>query len=158
VAATGNVLVIAGLALAHVLPDLRSGFRSPAITRTFPVAATDFVAADLPPGHVFNQYGWGGYLVYRLWPRESVYIYGDAAVMGDQFLNEYQSVNVLHADYLRVLDRRGVTWVIYPSGDPLAVVLQQSPDWRLVFQDKVASVLVRGSGATEAYLARHAHL
>lgn len=153
------LLAIAGLALTtHVLPDLRSGFRSPAITKTFPVAATDFVAADPPPGHVFNQYGWGGYLIYRLWPKESVYIYGDAAVMGDQFLNEYQSVNVLHPDYRQVLDRRGVTWVIYPTGDPLEVVLQQSTDWTLVFQDKVASVLVRGSGPTQAYLARHARL
>jgi hypothetical protein len=153
------LLAIAVLALgAHALPDLRSGFRSQAVTKTFPVAATDFLATDLPPGHVFNQYGWGGYLVYRLWPQESVYIYGDAAVMGDQFLNEYQSVNVLHSDYRQVLDRRGVTWVIYPTGDPLEVVLRQSPDWRLVFQDKVASVLVRGSGATQAYLARHAPL
>jgi hypothetical protein len=153
------LLAIAGLAVAaHVLPDMRSGLRSPAITKTFPVAASDFVATDLPPGHLFNQYGWGGYLIYRLWPREKVYIYGDAAVMGDQFLYEYQSVNVLHADYAQVLDRRGVTWVVYPTGDPLEVVLQQSPDWRLVFQDKVASVLVRRSGSTEGYLARHARL
>ena len=159
--ATNLVVLVAIAALAlttRVLPDPRSGFRSPAITKSFPVAATDFVATDLPPGHVFNQYGWGGYITYRLWPRASVYIYGDAAVMGDQFLNEYQGVNVLHADYLQMLDRRGVTWGMYPTGDPLVVVLQQSPDWRLVFQDKVGSVLVRTSSETESYLARHARL
>jgi hypothetical protein len=151
------LLAIGTLALAtHVIPDARSGFRSKAIVTSFPVAAVDFVEADLPPGHVFNQYGWGGYLVYRVWPRQQVYIYGDAAVMGDDFLNEYQSVNVIRPEYRQVLDRRGVTWVIYPTADPLEVVLEQSPDWQLVYRDKVASVLVRKSDATQAYLARHA--
>jgi hypothetical protein len=153
------LVAIGALALGtHVIPDIRSGFRSKAITSSFPVAAVDFVAADLPPGHVLNQYGWGGYLVYRIWPRQQVYIYGDAAVMGDAFLNEYEDVNVIRPDYRQVLDRRGVTWVIYPTADPLEVVLEQSSDWQLVHQDKVASVLVRKIDATQTYLARHARL
>jgi hypothetical protein len=147
--------VVAIVALAQVLPNLRSGFRSTAISRDYPVAAVDFVQADPPPGNVFNQYGYGGYLVYRMWPKTNVYIYGDAAVMGDPFLNEYQGVAVIHSDYGQVLDRRGVTWVIYSTGEALEVVLQQSPDWRLVYQDKVASVLVRRGPAVTAYLARH---
>jgi hypothetical protein len=151
------LLVIAALALTtHVIPDVRSGFRSKAIASSFPVNAVDFVEKDLPPGHVFNQYGWGGYLVYRVWPRQQVYIYGDAAVMGDAFLNEYQSVNAIRPDFRQVLDRRGVTWVIYATDDPLEVVLQQSPDWKLVYRDSLASVLVRRADATQAYLARHA--
>ncbi|HXA43383.1 MAG TPA: hypothetical protein VNV65_10790 [Candidatus Solibacter sp.] len=151
------VLALLGvLALSHVLPAIQSGFRSKAVTRDYPVAAVDFVASDPPPGHVFNQYGWGGYLVYRMWPQLPVFIYGDAAVMGDPFLNEYQSVAVLQRDYLGVLDRRGVTWVIYSTGQPLEVVLQQTPGWRLVYQDKVASVLVRSGPETESYLARYA--
>jgi hypothetical protein len=151
------LLAIAVLALGtQVIPNVRAGFHSKAITTSFPVGAVDFVDTDLPPGHVFNQYGWGGYLVYRIWPRQQVYVYGDAAVMGDAFLNEYQSVNTLRPQFRQVLDRRGVTWVIYPTDDPLEVVLQQSPDWQLVYRDKVASVLVRKSDATQAYLSRHA--
>lgn len=149
------LLVVAGVVGLKVVPSLESGFRSSAVTKSFPVAAVDFVERDPPPGRVFNQYGWGGYLIYRLWPQQSVYIYGDAAVMGDPFLNEYQSVNVLRPDYLKTLDRRGVTWVLYPTDDPLEVVLQQSPDWQLVYRDKIASVLVRRGSDSQAYLARH---
>jgi hypothetical protein len=151
------LLAIGVLALAtHVIPDIRSDFRSKAIVSSFPVSAADFVTSDLPPGHVFNQYGWGGYLVYRTWPRQQVYIYGDAAVMGDAFLNEYQSVNAIRPDFRQTLDHRGVTWVIYATDDPLEVVLQQSPDWKLVYRDRLASVLVRQTDATQDYLARHA--
>jgi hypothetical protein len=48
--------------------------------------------------------------------------------------------------------------VIYATGEPLEVVLQQSQDWQLVYQDNAASVLVRKSSAATAYLARHASL
>jgi hypothetical protein len=150
------LVAVAIVALAQVLPNLRSGFRSAAITKDYPVAAVDFVRADPPPGHVFNQYGYGGYLIYRMWPQLEVYIYGDAAVMGDPLLNEYQGLAVIHSDYKQVLDRRQVAWVIYATGEPLEVVLQQSQDWQLVYQDKVASVLVRRSPRAADYLARHA--
>jgi hypothetical protein len=152
------LLVVAIVALAQVLPNLRSGFHSTAITRDYPVGAVDFVETDPPPGRVFNQYGYGGYLVYRMWPRLSVYIYGDAAVMGDPFLNEYQGVAVIHPDYKKVLERRQVSWVVYATGEALEVVLQQSPDWQLVYQDKVASVLVRRNSESAGYLTRHASL
>ena len=151
------LVAIAVLALGtQVIPDLRSGFRSTAITKSFPVAAVDFVETDLPPGHVFNQYGWGGYLTYRTWPRQQVFIFGEAALMGDPLLLEYQAVNTIHPDYRQKLEQRGVTWVIYPTADPLEVVLEQSPDWQLVYQDKVASVLVLKNDVTQAYRARHA--
>ena len=152
------LVVVAIVALSQVLPSLRSGFRSIAIKKDYPVAAVDFVQADPPPGHVFNQYGYGGYLIYRMWPQLEVYIYGDAAVMGDPFLNEYQGLAVIHPNYKETLDRREVSWVIYATGEPLEVVLQQSQDWQLVYQDNAASVLVRKSSAATAYLARHASL
>jgi hypothetical protein len=152
------LVTVATVTLTQVVPNLRSGFRSAAITKEFPVAAVDFVEADQPPGNVFNQYGYGGYLVYRMWPRLNVYIYGDAAVMGDPFLDEYQGLAVIHADYQRVLEKRQVTWVMYATGEPLEVVLERSPDWQLVYQDKVASVLVRRGPGTATYLSRHAAL
>jgi hypothetical protein len=152
------LVIVAGVALSYVVPHVRSGFRSTAITNDYPVSAVDFVQSDPPPGNLFNQYGYGGYLIYRMWPQLRVYIYGDAAVMGDPFLDEYQGLAVIHSDYKRVLDSRRVVWVIYATGEPLEVVLQQSPDWQLVYQDKVASVLVRRSPETADYLSHHAPL
>jgi hypothetical protein len=47
---------------------------------------------------------------------------------------------------------------MYATGEPLEVVLERSPDWQLVYQDKVASVLVRRGPGTATYLSRHTAL
>jgi len=148
------VLVVLVLLVVKV-PDLRQTTTTQAVRSQFPVAALDALGTDLPPGNVFNAYGWGGYFVYRLYPSRRVYIYGDAAVMGDPFLTEYESVENLHSDYLQVLDRRGVTWVLDRSDAPLVSVLRNSTDWATVYRDNLATVLVRRTGATRTYLARH---
>lgn len=149
------MVVVALVALVVTVPAAASGFRSKQITSDYPVAAVDYLAPDVPPGHMFNQYGWGGYLVYRLWPKERVYVYGDAAVMGDTFLNEWQSVEVIHPDFRATLDRRGVTWVIDPPNTQLLVALSQTAEWVQVYTDSHAAVMVRRSAATQDWLARH---
>ena len=153
-----NALIL-GLVAVSVLvvaiPHVRSGPTSPAVTRDYPVAAVDSLRGDPPPGQMFNQYGWGGYLTYRLWPGRKVFIYGDAAVMGDAFLNEYESVEILKPTYRQTLDRRQVTWVIDYSGDPLDVALEQTGEWVPTYRDSQAVILVRRTAATADYLARH---
>ena len=45
------------------------------------------------PLKIFNQYGEGGYLAYRLSAHgDRVYIFGDAALMGDALLHSYGDV------------------------------------------------------------------
>ena len=149
------IFILAVIVFVATAPGWSSNPRSKAVRRDYPVAALDHIAADPPPGNLFNQYGWGGYLVYRLWPLRQVYIYGDAAVMGDAFLREYEAIQNLHPDYSAILQRRQVAWVIFPRDAPLEVVLRDSPDWVVVYHDRLASVLVRRSPQTRAYLGSH---
>jgi len=149
------LLIVAIPMLLLEIPAFGSNPRSSAIMHDYPVKALDSVQNDLPPGHVFNQYGWGGYFVYRIWPSQSVFIYGDAAIMGDSFLNEYEGVAHLGPDYLRTLEMRRVTWVLDATDGPLVNVLRNSSGWALIYKDKVASLLVRRSDETAAYLERH---
>jgi hypothetical protein len=151
------LLIVAGAIAVYAFPRVTAGFRSPLVTRTYPVAAVDYIEDDPPPGHMFNNYGWGGYLVYRLWPKQEVFVYGDAAVMGDPFLREYQAVSTLHPDYLDILDRHGVTWVLYPTNDPFETVMAHSNGWILVQQDGDASLLVKRTAETQDWLARHGY-
>ncbi|MDQ6748038.1 MAG: hypothetical protein M3010_08050 [Candidatus Dormibacteraeota bacterium] len=153
-----NLVVLAVVSLfvlATVTPAAGSGLRSPRVRQDYPVAAVDYLAPDPPPGHMFNQYGWGGYLTYRLWPGQKVFIYGDAAVMGDGFLNEFQSVEVIRPGYRDTLERRGVSWVIDSPAVPLLVALGETHQWVRVYSDKQATVLVHRTPQTQDWLARH---
>jgi hypothetical protein len=157
---TLNALILLGVTIAVLvvsIPHVRSGPTSPAVRKDYPVAAVDSLQADPPPGQMFNQYGWGGYLTYRLWPQKKVFIYGDAAVMGDPFLNEFQSIELIRPNFRDTLRARNVTWVIDSPGIPLLVALSQTDEWVQVYSDTVATVMVHRTPGTAAWLARHGH-
>jgi hypothetical protein len=44
----------------------------------FPLRAAVFLEADPPAGPIFNHYDWGGYLIWKLYPRTPVFIDGRA--------------------------------------------------------------------------------
>ena len=92
---------------------------------------------------MFNQFIWGGYLLYRLYPRYQVFIDGQTDFYGEELTREYGQVVTLSPQWDKVLDRYGVSWVIIPVDAPLAVHLAALKDWRLLYQDQVASVFVR---------------
>jgi hypothetical protein len=151
------LLAVMTFVLVVAIPHVRSGPTSDAVRKDYPVAAVDALQADLPPGQMFNQYGWGGYLTYRLWPQRKVFIYGDAAVMGDPFLDEFQSVELIRPNFRDTLRARKVTWVIDSPGVPLVVALSQTDEWVQVYSDRVATVMVRRTPDTAGWLARHGH-
>jgi hypothetical protein len=113
---------------------------------SYPVAAADWLAAHPQIGtRMYNQYGWGGYLANRFYPDQNrrVFIFGEAALMGDQLLNEYQDVQTLRPDWKQVLDRYGVDYIIYNKDAALSNVLATQPEWTLVYEDKVAVIYIR---------------
>ena len=113
---------------------------------SYPLGAADWLASHPEVGtHMYNQYGWGGYLAYRFYPQKNrqVFIFGEAALMGDNLLNEYEDVQTLRSDWKRILDKYGVDYVVYNKGEALSNVLATQPDWTLVYQDSVAVIFVK---------------
>jgi hypothetical protein len=94
---------------------------------------------------MYNQYGWGGYLAYRFYPQpdRKVFIFGEAALMGDPLLNEYQDVQTLRSTWKQRLDEYKVDYVIYNKGEALANVLATQSAWKLVYEDAVAVIYAR---------------
>ena len=144
---TSIVLAVIILATTVHVADSVSPARQRSLdVASYPVAAADWLEAHPEVGtKMYNQYGWGGYLAYRFYPEPSrrVFIFGEAALMGDQLLNEYQDVQTLRSDWKQVLDKYGVDYIVYNRGEALANVLATQPDWTLVYQDSVAVIYVR---------------
>jgi hypothetical protein len=133
------LLVIAGATSLRV-----AGTISPAKQQQ--ADAADWLAAHPEVGtRMFNQYGFGGYLAYRFYgdPNRRVFIFGEAALMGDDLLNEYADVYYVRSNWKQVLDKYGVDYVVENKGDPLPNLLATQPDWKLVYQDKVSVIYVR---------------
>jgi hypothetical protein len=149
-AVTAVVLVLITAATAlHVAADINPGKQASIDASSYPVGAADWLAAHPDVGtRMYNQYGWGGYLANRFYPQPNrkVFIFGEAALMGDDLLNRYEDVQTLRSDWEQVLDRYGVDYIVYNRGEALDNVLRTSPRWKLVYEDSVAVIYVRVAG------------
>ena len=144
---TSIVLAIIILATTlHIADSVGPAKQRSLDVASYPVGAADWLAAHPEVGtRMYNQYGWGGYLAYRFYPQPArrVFIFGEAALMGDSLLNEYQNVQTLRSDWKQVLDKYGVDYIVYNRGEALANVLATQPEWTLAYQDSVAVIFVR---------------
>jgi len=156
------ILVIVAIVAIAGLPILFQRVDSKLVARDFPIKAADFLVQHPAPGHMLNVYGWGGYLIFRLYghtPRQPVFIFGDAALDGDQLLRDYDHLQSLGTDQAQLLDRYQINWVIFHSSDPIITELRQDHNapghtgwFELKTFDK-ATIMMRDTPANRAYAA-----
>lgn len=131
-------LGLAGLQLWHFV----SRQKTHVLLRN-PVAAVDFLQTQHLPGPIYNRYGWGGYLIFRLYPEYRVYVDGRADVYGDDFLFEMVNTYDGRRGWREPLDRYGVRTVLISPDVPLASLLRIDKDWRKVYEDGQAVIFTR---------------
>jgi hypothetical protein len=111
--------------------------------QVFPVEAVDWLVEHPQPGKVFNYFPWGGYLLYRGWPDQTVFIDGQTDFYGEALTRQYEQVLTVSPGWENVLGQYDVNWVIMPSDSQLAGTLLAAPEWRAVYQDNTAVILVK---------------
>ena len=109
-----------------------------------PIAAVEFLRSRRLPGPIYNRYGWGGYLIYHLYPDYRVYIDGRADVYGDAFFSEamqtYDGVN----DWAQSFNRYDIKTVLISPDAPLANLLRNDGmNWKLIYEDDQAVIFTR---------------
>lgn len=109
----------------------------------FPVAAVEFVKSQNVPQPIYNEYHWGGYLIWKLYPQYRVYMDGRADVYGDALIEEYFTIHDGARAWRRPLDSYGIRTVLVEPDTPLASLLREDSDWQNVFEDNQAVIFVR---------------
>lgn len=106
-AAAGIVLVVAGIAVAPRGID-DEGFPAGALAR-------------LPAGPgLFNQYDWGGWLIWRA-PATPVFVDGRLTPYIGPVMDDYRTVLEARPGWRDVVSRRHVRWILVRPRDPIAV-------------------------------------
>jgi hypothetical protein len=140
------LLLVVVVSLVKIYSDVSPAVQQKLDATSYPIGAADWLAAHPEVGtRMYNQYGWGGYLANRFYPEPNrkVFIFGEAELMGDPLLNQYNSVQNLRPDWKAILDQYRVDYVIFNTGEALSNVLATQPEWKLVYQDKVAVIYIR---------------
>ncbi len=144
-------LAVGTVALVLSACGLVSGSREPrrvwnafrpefGVTEAFPAGAVGFLRREGRRGTLWNEYVWGGYLIWHLYPELRVSIDGRAAVYGPERFKEHLTVSEVEPGWQSVLARLQPAAALVRTGSPLVAALQAT-GWVVRFQDHVASVL-----------------
>jgi len=109
--------------------------------KVFPVEAVDWLVEHPQQGNMFNNFTWGGYLLYRLWPDATVFIDGQTDFYGEPLTREYSRVITLEKGWEDILNKYNVSWVIVQPNLSLVKVLQHENGWNVLYQDDTAVIL-----------------
>jgi hypothetical protein len=110
--------------------------------KSLPVAAVNYLRENEPPGPLFNNYNWGGYIIWET-PQYPVFVDGRTDLYGDELLREYLATVFANSGWRETLEKYGINLVLVESAAPLARELRQEPGWEEVYRDEMASILVR---------------
>ena len=109
----------------------------------FPVDAVNWLEAHPQSGNVYNEFTWGGYVLYRLWPDTKVFIDGQTDFYGAELVKEYLTVLNAQENWESILDKYAVEWALIPRNSAIANQLKSNVDWTILYEDKVAIIISR---------------
>ncbi|MGH9538835.1 MAG: hypothetical protein ACRD3H_12975 [Terriglobales bacterium] len=109
----------------------------------FPVQAADAILQRGLREPIFCPDSWGGYLIYRLYPQNEVFVDDRHDFYGKEFLKEYLQTVRLAPEWKRFLNEKRVNWVLVPAKSALANMLLETPQWRVVYRDGTAVLFER---------------
>jgi hypothetical protein len=125
---------------ASLAAQLRPGL---GVADVFPQGAVAYLRSHRLPERLLNEYIWGGYLIWNLYPDYRVSMDGRAAVYGPERFAEHVTIVDLHPGWRPVLARMGAQVAVIRAGSPLALLLVASGDWEPRYEDSVVTLLER---------------
>jgi len=123
--------------------------------RRYPEQTMAFIKRERLPGPLFNDYAWGGYELWRLYPDYQVFMDGRTHVYGRDVLRDFLEVTSVGTRWHAVLDKWKIQTILVPPRSSLARTLQTVGGWRPVFAEREAVVFLREAEANRELLSRH---
>lgn len=130
--------------------------------RYYPTGATQFLLTHPVEGHLYNEYGYGAYLLYHLYPKYQVFFDGRTDLylcceIPEQ-LNLALRKNLPDTQYSQILDsvwaNHQISFVLLRTqknvlSRKIAHILQNNSDWSLVYWDDASEIFVRHDGRNQ---------
>jgi hypothetical protein len=106
--------------------------------KRFPVAAVSYLETQGVAGPLVSPDYWGGYLIYRLYPRVRMVVDDRHDFYGEEFLKSYLKMVHVEPGWEDFLRQHQAHCVVVPKDSPLANILGETVGWLAVYSDDVA--------------------
>jgi len=95
---------------------------------------------EMSPGvidgrRVFTNDEWGDYLIYKLYPKQRVFVDGRSDFYGEEFSLRYLDVLNGRWDWSEILAKHDVDAILLPTDAGLASTLKETQSWKPVYDD-----------------------
>jgi len=108
-----------------------------------PVAAVEFLNREPIAGNMFNNDQIGGYIIYAANPNYKVFFDGRSDMYGIARMKEYNKITGFEPGWEQIMEKYGMTWIIFDARSGLSRYLLENSRWRLIYADKVANIFVK---------------
>ncbi len=113
-------------------------------TSAYPAGAIQYMRAHRLPTRVFTSYGWGGYLLWNLFPTYRDYMDSRADTLyNTSILDGYLQIYTASPGWTSTLQKYDITSVLVEPSAPVAQTLALEPAWRLAYRDASSVLYVR---------------
>lgn len=123
-----SILVSSG-ALTFELDDKR-----------YPVGAANYLEENYLPGNMFNTYGWGGYLIWRLYPEYKVFVDGRADLYGGEIIGDFSALSNAKSGWEERVEKYKIDFFVVRRESKISSELNSSSEWENLYLDNTAAI------------------
>jgi hypothetical protein len=111
--------------------------------KRMPVNAVNYIEQHGISGPVLSPDYWGGYLIYRLYPREEVVIDDRHDLYGQPLLESYLKMMHVGLGWEDFLKEHQARCLLLPKDAALSALLAKTPGWQAIYGDDTTILLTR---------------
>ena len=110
----------------------------------YPARAVDVLERMKPDVHVLAEYGWGGYVISRIYDSGGrVFVDGRNDMYSEQILNDYSSIRDVSGDWMSLTEKYGVQAMLFPPYVTIVKGPATSAGWCEGYRDNRSVLLVK---------------
>lgn len=110
--------------------------------KDFPSGAVSYLTTYTLRGNLFNEYDWGGYLIFELYPERKVFIDGRADIHIKTTVPDYLKIMHYEKGWEATVKKYDMRIFLLRKNNVLARILREKVHFRVVFEDNVCILLV----------------
>ena len=142
-------LAIAIGSIAVLVPRDMNAATDKDLAERFPIAGVDRLLELAPDANVFAQYGWGGYVIARMYESGGrVFVDGRNDMYSQKVLDDYTAIRVADPGWEALAARYGVEAILLPPETTLTRGPAAAAGWCEILRDKIEVLYLKGPCAS----------
>lgn len=111
--------------------------------RAYPQEGAAYLEESLGERRLYNDYSWGGYLIYKLYPDAPVFIDGRSDLYRSGLIDDYVAIARLEPGWAALLDEYAIDVALMRKKSRLAEALRADARWREALTGEYEAVFER---------------